>query len=47
MFRVENKTFIKELRIAIQKDETTQAILKEMSLGDVKKFAEEDRFLLF
>ena len=31
MFRVKNNTFAKQLQIAIQGDETTQAILKEIS----------------
>ena len=30
MFRVENNTFIKLLRMAIQEDRTTQAILKKI-----------------
>ena len=47
MFRVKNNTFAEWLRTVIWEDETTQDILKEMSLGRVKGFAEEDRFLLF
>ena len=47
MFRAENNTFIKRLRNVIQNDNTTQAILKEISQGDVKEFMEEDKFLLF
>ena len=38
MFRVENNTFAEWLRTVIQNDETTQVILKKMSLGDVKEF---------
>ena len=47
MFRVENNIFTEWLRIAIQSDETTQIILKEMSQGDVEEFTKEDKFLLF
>ena len=47
MFRVENDTFAERLRIVIQKDETTQAILKKMSQGKVKEFTEKDKFLLY
>ena len=46
-FRVKNNTFTERLRLVIQEDETTQAILKELSQGDIKKFAKKDRFLLF
>ena len=46
-FRVENNTFAEWLRTAIQSDETTQAILKKISQGDVKEFAKKDGFLLF
>ena len=46
-FRVENDTFIEQLRTAIQEDETTQAILKEINQGDIKEFIKEDKFLLF
>ena len=35
------------MRIAIREDETTQDILKELSLGDIKGFAEKDKFLLY
>ena len=47
MFRVGNNTFVKWLRTATQNNETTQAILKKISLGDVEEFTEEDKFLLF
>ena len=47
MFRVKNNTFTEWLRTVIQEDETTQAILKEISQGDVKEFIKEDKFLLF
>ena len=46
-FRVKNNVFAKQLRTAIQEDKTTQTILKKMSLGNIKEFAEEDKFLLF
>ena len=35
------------MRIVIQKDKTTQAILKEISQGDIKEFTKKDKFLLF
>ena len=47
MFRVENDTFAKRLRIATQNNETTQAILKKMGQGDVEGFTKKDRFLLY
>ena len=37
-FRVKNNTFTKQLREVIQNNNTTQAILKEMDQGDIKKF---------
>ena len=46
-FRAENNTFVEQLWIAIWEDKTTQAILKEISQGDVKKFTKKDKFLLF
>ena len=46
-FRVENNVFTKWLQTVIQEDETTQIILKKMSLGDVKEFAKKDKFLTF
>ena len=46
-FRVENNTFVERLRAVIQEDKITQNILKELSLGGVKEFAEKDKFLLF
>ena len=46
-FRVENDSFIKRLRTVIQEDKTTQDILKEINLGDIKGFTEEDIFLIF
>ena len=46
-FRVKNNVFTKWLQIAIQEDETTQIILKKMSLRDVKGFTKEEKFLLF
>ena len=46
-FRVKNKNFAKRLQTVIQENKTTQDILKKMSLGDIKKFAKKDRFLLF
>ena len=33
--------------MAVQKDKTTQAILKEMSQGSVEGFIKKERFLLF
>ena len=33
--------------MVIWEDEITQDILKEISLGNIKGFAEEDKFLLF
>ena len=47
IFRVKNNAFTEWLWIAIRENETTQNILKEINLGDIKKFAEKDRFLLF
>ena len=46
-FRVKNNNFAERLRTAIQEDETTQIVLKEMSHRNIKNFTEEDRFLLF
>ena len=46
-FRVKNDNFAERLRTAIQEDETTQVILKEISHGNIENFTEEDRFLLF
>ena len=46
-FRAKNNVFTKQLRTVIQKDETTQAILKKISLGDIKEFTKKDGFLLF
>ena len=46
-FRVKNDVFAERLRTVIQEDETTQDILKEMSLENIEEFAEKDRFLLF
>ena len=46
-FRVKNNTFTKRLRTTIQEDKTMQAILKEISQGDIKKFTKKDKFLLF
>ena len=46
-FKVKNDTFAEQLRSAIQKDKTTQAILKKISQEDVKKFTKKDKFLLF
>ena len=37
-FRAKNDVFAERLRTAIQNDDTTQAILKEMGQGDVKGF---------
>ena len=47
IFRVKNSTFTKRLRTAIQNNNTTQAIIKEMSQGDIEKFTQKDGFLLF
>ena len=47
MFRVKNNTFAERLRTAIQKDNTTKAILKKMGQGDVKGFTKKDKLLLF
>ena len=47
MFRVKNNVFTKQLKIVIWEDKTTQAILKKINQGDVKKFAKKDKFLLF
>ena len=47
MFRVKNNIFVKWLRTVVQNNETTQAILREISQEDIKKFAEKDEFLLF
>ena len=46
-FWVENNVFIEWLWIVTQEDETTQDILKEVSLGDIKKFTKKNKFLLF
>ena len=47
MFRIENNTFTKRLRTAIRNDNTTQAILKEISQGDIEEFTQKNKFLLF
>ena len=47
MFWVKNNTIIEWLRTAIQNDDTTQTILKEMGQGDIKGFIQKDKFLLF
>ena len=41
IFRAKNNIFTEWLRAVIQKDETTQAILKEISQGDIKKFTKK------
>ena len=46
-FRVKNDVFAEWLRMVVRGGETTQDILKEISLGNIKEFAEEDKFLLF
>ena len=46
-FWVENNTFAEQLRTAIQSDDITQSILKEMGQRDIKKFIKKDKFLLF
>ena len=46
-FRVKNNIFTKQLRTVIQKDKTTQDILKKISIGDIKGFTKKDRFLLY
>ena len=38
IFRAENNAFAEQLRTATQKNDTTQAILKKLSQGDIKKF---------
>ena len=38
MFRAENNNFTEQLRIVIQNNETTQVILKKISLEDIKGF---------
>ena len=47
IFRVKNNIFAKRLRIVIWDNETTQDILKEVSLEDIKEFIKKDGFLLF
>ena len=47
MFRVKNNVFTKWLRTVTQENKTTQAILKKIDQGDVKKFIKKDKFLLF
>ena len=47
MFRVKNNIFAKRLQTVIRDDETTQAILKKLSQGDIKEFTKKDKFLLF
>ena len=37
-FRVKNIIFAEQLRTMIQDNETTQVILKKMSLGDIERF---------
>ena len=46
-FRAENNTFAERLRTAIQEDKTTQAILKKINQGDIKRFTKNNKFLLF
>ena len=46
-FRIKNDIFAERLWIAIQEDKTTQAILKKIGQRNVKKFAKEDKFLIF
>ena len=46
-FRAKNNIFAERLRIIIREDETTQNILKEISLGDIKRFTKGAGFLLF
>ena len=46
IFRAKNNNFTEQLRTAIQNNKTPQAILKEISQGDVKRFTQEDKFLL-
>ena len=43
-FRIKNDTFAERLRTAVGNNEITQAILKEMSQGDVKEFTKKDKF---
>ena len=47
MFKVENANFTERLRTVIQEDKTTQDILKEISLGNIEGFAEENKFLVY
>ena len=46
-FRVENDTFIQQLRTAIQEDNTTKTILKKMGQGDIEGFAKKKKFFTF
>ena len=46
-FRVENNDFAEWLRAVIREDETTQNILKKMSMRNVEEFTKKDKFLLF
>ena len=47
MFRVKNSVFAEQLRTAVREDKTTQDILKEINLRDIKGFTKKERFLLF
>ena len=46
-FRVKNNIFAEQLRTMIQDNETTQVILKKMSLEDIEEFTQKEKFLLF
>ena len=46
-FRVKNNTFAEQLRAAVRNNKIMQAILKEVSQEDIKKFTKKDKFLLF
>ena len=45
IFRVENSTFTKYLRVAIQSNNITQTILKKMGQGDIKEFTKKKLIL--
>ena len=47
IFWAKNKSFAKQLQTIAQEDKTTQNILKEMSLEDVKGFTKKNKFLIF
>ena len=47
IFRVENNNFTERLRTAIQNNNATQAILREMSQENIKGFTKKGKFLLF